>query len=129
LRAHYPVLESEHLAVVGFVVVAAQVQHAVDHGLRHVLGVLGADHDVAQLARAEAFAGLVDGKREDVGRAVDPAVLAVEPVDLVRVDEGDRKVAVGDTGGVESGAGGALVLGPPAVYLDLDGQALEACSL
>jgi hypothetical protein len=91
--------------------------------------VLGADHDVTELARAERLAGLVDGERQDVGGAVDAAVLAVEPVDLVRVDERDRKVAVGDAGRVERRAGGALVLGRPAVYLDLDGQPFEACSL
>ena len=51
-RRHHPVLEREHLAVVGLVVVAAQVQHAVDDRLGQVLGVLGADHDVAELARA-----------------------------------------------------------------------------
>ena len=43
-------LEREHLAVVGLVVHAEQVQHPVDDRLAHVGGVLGADHDVAELA-------------------------------------------------------------------------------
>ena len=44
------VLQREHLAVVGLVVHAEQVQHAVDDRLAQVGGVLGADHDVAELA-------------------------------------------------------------------------------
>ena len=45
-------LEREHLAVVRLVVHAGEVQRAVDDGFAQVLGVLGADDDVAQLARA-----------------------------------------------------------------------------
>src|SRR3712207_7360595 len=45
-------LQGEHLAVVGLVVHPGQVQHAVQDRLAQVLGVLGADHDVAELARA-----------------------------------------------------------------------------
>ena len=70
-RLHHAVLQREHLAVVGLVVVAAEVQHAVHDGLRQVLGVLGADHDVAQLARAHRRARLVDREREHVGRLVE----------------------------------------------------------
>jgi hypothetical protein len=55
-------------------------------------------------------------------------VLAVEPLDLAGLDEGDRQVAVGDAGGVERRARRPLVLGR-AVYLDLDRQAFDACSL
>ena len=56
-----------------------EVQRAVDDGLAQVLGVLGADHDVAQLARAGARSpSLVDREREHVGRPVLAAVLAVE---------------------------------------------------
>ena len=47
-------LQREHLAVVGLVVVAAEVEDAVDGGLGHVGAVLGADRDVAELARAGA---------------------------------------------------------------------------
>ena len=69
-RSSTRVLEREHLAVVGLVVVAAQVEHAVDDGLDQVLGVLGADHDVAELARPGGGAGLVDREREHVGGLV-----------------------------------------------------------
>src|SRR4051794_34075682 len=52
------------------------------HGrLRDVRGVLGADDDVAQLTRAGDAAGLVDGKRQHVGRLVASAVLAVQLTD------------------------------------------------
>ena len=74
---HSP-LEREHLAVVGLVVHAAQVQHAVDDRLAQVLGVLRADHDVAELARPGRRAALVDREGEHVGRLVAAAVLAVE---------------------------------------------------
>ena len=49
-------LQREHLAVVGLVVHAQQVQHPVDDRLAQVDGVLGADHDVAQLARLPLLA-------------------------------------------------------------------------
>ena len=44
-------LQREHLAVVGLVVHAEQVQHAVHDRLAQVGGVRRADHDVAELAR------------------------------------------------------------------------------
>jgi hypothetical protein len=91
---HHAVLERQHLAVVGLMVVAAEVKHAVHDRLGEVLGVLGADHHVAELARTRDRPDLVDRKREHVGRAVDPAVLAVERVDLRGADEGDREVQV-----------------------------------
>ena len=47
-------LKGEHLAVVGLVVVAAEVQHPMDRRLDQVGRVLGADHDVAELARPGA---------------------------------------------------------------------------
>ena len=69
-------LQREHLAVVGLVVHADEVQGAVDDRLAQVLGVLGADHDVAELARAVPRPALVDRERQHVGRAVLAAVLA-----------------------------------------------------
>ena len=45
-------LQGQHLAVVGLVIHAGEMQRAVDDRLAQVLGVLGADHDVAELARA-----------------------------------------------------------------------------
>ena len=93
--------------------------------LGQVLGVLGTDHDVAELARPERLARLVDRERQDVGRRVDPAVLAVQRTDLAGADEGDRQVAVGDAGGVERGTGGPLV--GAVLDLDLDAQR-DRCS-
>jgi hypothetical protein len=88
------VLERQHLAGVGLVVVAAEVQDAVDDGLDEVLGVLRADNDVAELARFGGRPAAVDRERQHVGRPVAIAVLAVERVDLGRADEGDRQVQV-----------------------------------
>jgi hypothetical protein len=53
-------------------------------------GVEGDDHV------AEERAGAGGGERQDVGRAVAPAVLAVQAPDLVLVDERDREVPVRD---------------------------------
>ena len=81
---HHAVLQRQHLAVVGLVVVARQVQHAVDGRLDQVLGVRRADHDVAELARAGGRAGAVDRERQHVGRRVDAAMLAVQLPDPLR---------------------------------------------
>ena len=81
------------------VVVAAQVQHAVHHRLGHVLGVLGADHHVAELARAGHRAGAVDRERQHVGGAVAPAVLAVQRADPLLADERDGEMPVAHAGG------------------------------
>ncbi len=64
------VLQREHLARVGLVIHAEQVQHAVDDRLAQVLRVRGADHDVAELARAGGGrrARAVDRERQHVGR-------------------------------------------------------------
>ena len=59
-------------------IVAAEVEDAVDDGLGDVVAALGADDDVAELARARGRAGFVEGERENVGGLVEAAVLAVE---------------------------------------------------
>ncbi len=59
----HPRLHVEHLAVVGLVVVAAEVEDAVDGGLGDVAAVRGADRDVAELARAGA------GPSSSIGKA------------------------------------------------------------
>ena len=82
-------------------VVAAQVKDAVDRRLDHVLGVLGADEDVAELARARRRAAAVDREAEHVGGLVAVAVLAVELADPLLAHELEREVAVGDPGRVE----------------------------
>ena len=99
-------------------VVAAEVQDAVDDGLDQVAAVLGADDDVAELARAGDGSRLVDRERQDVGRRVAAAVLAVELADPLFVDELDRDVAVLDAGRRKRRLGRA----PQAriVCLDLD---------
>ena len=43
-------LDGQHLAVVALVIHADEVEHAVDDRLAEIGGVLGADHDVAELA-------------------------------------------------------------------------------
>ena len=92
------VLEGEHLAVVGLVVVAAEVEDAVDDGLvqRHVDAVLGADRDVAELARAGRGAEFVDREGEHVGRGVLAAVVAVQLLDPRGVDDLHREMTVVD---------------------------------
>jgi hypothetical protein len=100
------------------VVVAGEVEHAVDDGLDQVLGVLRADDDIAKLAWPGRRPILVDRERQDVGRLVLAAVVAVQLVDVLLVDELDRQVAIGYAGGLES----RLRRAPEArvVCLDLD---------
>jgi hypothetical protein len=100
------------------VVVAGQVQHAVDDGLDQVLGVLGADDDIAELAWPGRRLVLVDRERQNVSRLVLAAVVAVQLLDAPLVDQLDREVAVGYAGGLES----RLRRAPEAriVCLDLD---------
>jgi hypothetical protein len=78
------------------VVHADEVQGAVDDRLAQVGGVRRADDDVAQLAGAGRLAGLVDRERQDVGRSVLAAVLTVEVVDALLVDEFDREMTLAD---------------------------------
>ena len=58
------------------------------------VGLRRADHHVAELAGPGARAGAVDREREDVGRPVAVAVLAVELADPLLADELDREVPV-----------------------------------
>ena len=66
---HDLALHGEHLAVVGLVVHAGEVQRAVDDRLAQIGRVLGADDDVAELARARRRVLAVDRERQHVGRA------------------------------------------------------------
>lgn len=84
-------------------------------------GVLGADHDVAELARPVCMTGTVDRERENIGRGVAVAVVAVERANLLGVDERDCEVSVLDTAGRQRGL--CRTLGERRmipVYLDLD---------
>jgi hypothetical protein len=60
--------------------------------------VLGADDDVAQLARSRNRLVFVDREREDVGRRVLGAMLAVQLTDALLANELDRQVPVFDAG-------------------------------
>jgi hypothetical protein len=91
-------LEGKHFAVVALVVHSGQVERAVHDGLAEVHGVLGADHDVAELARPGRGAVAVHRERQHVGGLVDLAMLAIELADPLGVDELDRDVAVLDAG-------------------------------
>ena len=99
-------------------VVARQVQHAVDDSLDQILRVLGTDDDVAELARPRDGLVLVDRERQDVGGRVLAAVVAVELTNAVLAAELDRQVAVADARGRER----RLRRAPEAriVCLDLD---------
>src|SRR5579875_1622633 len=72
------------------------MQHAVHDRLAHVGGLLRADDDVAELARAGNLAVLVDPEGQHVGRLIFAAVLAVERPDALAADERDRKMAAAE---------------------------------
>jgi hypothetical protein len=123
-------LQGEHLSLVCLVVVAAQVEHAVHDRLLEVSGVLGAYHDVAELAWSRGGAAAVDREREHVSGPLDPAVVGVEAADAGGVGERDRQVPVGDARGAESRASSAGTvalrerqLATPGLDLDLDSLA------
>jgi hypothetical protein len=99
------------------------VEHAVHDGLDQVLGVLGADHHVTQLARTGRRAVLVHGEGQYVRGTVDAAVLAVEDPDLVLADQLDREVALLHPGRLERGQRGPaeFLRCVNEVYLDQGG--------
>ena len=82
--------------VIDFPAIRRMVEAAGYHGLQEVDGVLGADHHVAKLARAERRPDLVHRERQHVGRSRLAAPGLVELGDPLRVDELDGHVAVGD---------------------------------
>jgi hypothetical protein len=94
------------------------MEDAVYDSLDQVFGVLGADDDIAELARAGDRLVFVDRKRENVGRVVFAAVLAVQLANAVLVNELDRDVPVVDTGRSQSRLGRAAKA--RIVCLDLD---------
>ena len=65
-------LQLHHLALVGLVVEAAEVEDAVDGGLDDVGAVLGADRHVPELTRAGDRPRTVDREGEHVGRGFRP---------------------------------------------------------
>src|SRR4051794_7199095 len=90
-------LHRQHLTVVDLVVHPDEVQGPMHDGLADVLGVRGADDDVAELARTgDVGLGLVDRERQDVCRPLLAAPLRVELRDPLRVDERDRHVPLED---------------------------------
>ena len=94
-------------------------------GLDQVLGVLGADHDVAQLARSRDRVRLVDREGQHVGRRVASAIVAVELADAPLVDELDRQVTVCDPCGSQCRLG--RVTEARIVCLDLDQDVRRSC--
>ena len=103
-------------------VVAAQVQDAVDDGLAQITRVLGTDHHVSQLARANGEARLVDGKGQHVRGRVASPVAAIELRDAFGVDEGDRQMAVVDSSGRQGGERDRAQVGGRAYEIELDYQ-------
>ena len=91
-------------------VVAAEVKHPVDDGFAQVAALLGADDDVAELARSARGRGFVDREREDVCRPVDVPVLPVQLPHPVRGDDLYPDVTVADSGGEERSANGLTKL-------------------
>lgn len=79
------------------------MQHAVDDGLDEIRRVLGADHDVSELARPGDRLIRVDRERQDVGGAVLSAMLAVQLADALGADQLDRQVPILDPGGAQRG--------------------------
>src|SRR3954465_11334062 len=85
-------LHGQHLAVVGLVVEADEMQRSMHDRLPQVPRVLRADDDVTQLARPGGRFRAVDGEREDVGGPFLAPVPGVQTPDLMRVDERHRDV-------------------------------------
>jgi hypothetical protein len=104
------------------VVVTTQVQHAVDNGLAQIVGVLGTDHHIAQLARTHGGARLVDRKGQHVRGSVACPVAAVELANASLVDEGDRQVPVLDPRRCQRGERGIAQLGRSVDEIELDYQ-------
>jgi hypothetical protein len=75
-------------------VVAAEVQHAVDDRFAQVAALLGADHHVPQLTRPSRRFGAVDREGQDVGGLVETAMLAIQLPDPVRVGNLDSEMAL-----------------------------------
>jgi hypothetical protein len=104
------------------VVVTAQVQHAMDNGLAQIVGVLGTDHHIAQLAWAHGGARLVDRKGQHVSRSVACPVAAVELANAPLVDEGDRQMPLPDARRGERGERWIAQRGRSVDEIELDYQ-------
>ena len=94
--------------------------------------MLRADHDVAELARANGQRVVaVDREREHVGRLVDRAMAPVELPDARLADELDRDMAVEHPGAGEREGSELLDLErrerDRADDVDLDAQPVRAC--
>src|SRR5688500_6488256 len=87
---------------------------------------LGAEHDVAELARKAVgqVTALVDRKREDIGCLVDTEMLAFEQADFVRTHKGEAEIPLGNSLGSQhparQGSGLVLVNRQAAAVLELD---------
>ena len=100
--------------LLGQIIVAAEVQQAVDHvqdqlgpglhpvPLRHPRGGLGRDD---QLAREVSLAGVGEDEADDVRRPVVVEVAAVDGVDRRVIDDRDRDLGAADPLGLQDAAG------------------------
>ena len=96
------------------------MQDAVDDGLAQVTRVLGTDHHVSQLARANGGARLVDGKGQHVRGRVASPVAPIELRDAFGVDQRDRQMAVLDSRGRQGGERDGAQLGGRVDQIELD---------
>jgi hypothetical protein len=103
-------LQRQHLSAIHLVVVAAQMQDAVNGRLDHVSGVRCANNHVTKLARTGDALGAVDRKRKNVGGAVSSAVRAVQFPDPLGADQLDGEVTFTDVGGPKGRANGVAEL-------------------
>lgn len=85
----------------------AQVEDAVDDCLGEIMGRLGTDDHIAQLARAAGRSDAVEGKGQNVGHRVATAMVAIEAANSIGPDQLDRQMAVNDADGPKGGLGRA----------------------
>ncbi len=85
---------AQHLAVIGLVVVAEEVEHSVNDCLIEFLALLLADEDVTQLPRSGCVGLGVDREGKDVGRTVDPPMLEVQLTHPRRIELHHREMGV-----------------------------------
>ena len=103
-------------------VVAAQVQHAVDDRFAQIVRVFGTDHDISKLPRSDGRARFVDGKGQHVGGPVVSSVGAIELTHALPVDKGDRQMALAHPRGRERGECRLSQLGRSVDEVELDYQ-------
>jgi hypothetical protein len=84
--------------------------------------VLGTDHHIPQLSRADGRARFVDGKGQHVGRPVVCPLAAIELTHALPVDKGDGQMALAHPRGREGGERRLSQLGRSVDEVELDYQ-------